>query len=107
MLVGHSKLSSSARCSQQHFRLLNQLRCSIDTPVSMELTDSAQPFLQRVVRILTPSSDSCLATLAGPKANFADPVSMPRWDVLCIAVCLSLTTIVFFLRFWFRFMITE
>ena len=50
----------------------------------------------------TPYPTPALPAPPGTSSNFAHPVSILKWDILCVSVCLSISTIVFVLRSWAR-----
>ena len=46
--------------------------------------------------------DPALPPPPGQSPNFANPESLLKWNTLCVSVCLSITTTVFFLRAYTR-----
>ena len=50
----------------------------------------------------SPSLVSALQPPAGVTPNFANPHSLAKWDILCVSLCLALTSIVFSLRTYVR-----
>lgn len=113
---GHNVFSSLAH--QRHLSLRSGPICYVDENLYLRSSPtSTQPqlcwprlfsyFHSSLLIMATPYPTPALPPPPGETSNFADPITLLKGYILCISICLSVTTIVFSLRVWVRIFVLK